>query len=41
MHSVLNQKGYTLHGRVIRAERVRVITPLDAAPVSGAMEARR
>lgn len=26
------QKGYTLHGRVIRAARVRVVTPLEGAP---------
>ena len=25
------QKGYTLHGRVVRAARVRVATPLERA----------
>ena len=30
------QKGYTLHGRVIRAARVRVATPVDEAPATDA-----
>ena len=32
------QKGYTLHGRVIRAARVRVATPLNDTPGTGATD---
>ena len=34
------QKGYTLHGRVVRAARVRVATPVDETPGIAAGDAR-